>query len=277
MPRTSIRQGLKYAGLWVIALLFFSPVLWIFLAAFKTSGQILARPPLWIFHPTLQGLVLMTRHGHFWHSLANSVFISLTSVILALVVSFLAAFSFSRFRPAGTNFLMFILLSIRMVPGAAVVIPIYLMYRTLGWTNTYFGIILFYTMFSIPFSVWILKGFLDGVSRRHDEATLVDGGSWFYVMFFVILPQVIPGIIAAFIFNMIFVWNEFLFDFMIGGEKVATIPVALANGLYTSRGIDWQYIASLSFVYAIPLVFAAYLFQRYLLVGMTFGTVRGDV
>lgn len=215
--------------------------------------------------------------NQFINNLLNSVFIAFTAVLIAIVVSFLAAYSFSRYRPRGTDFMMFLLLSIRMVPGAAVVIPIYLMYVAFGWSGSYLWMILFYVMFSIPFSVWILKGFVDGVSVRFDETVLVSGGSRFQVMFRVIVPQIKPGLVAAFIFNVIFVWNEFLFDFIIGGEKVTTIPVSLANGLYTSLGVDWTYIASVSFIYTLPLIVIVFIFQRYLLVGMTFGTVRGEV
>lgn len=275
--RNKTYQVLYYIVLWLISILFFLPVFWIFLSAFKSKDDLLAMPPKWVFTPTLDNLLAMFAGNNFFKYLLNSFVISLTAVLIALVVSFLASYSFSRFQPKGTNFLMFLLLSMRMVPAAAVVVPVFLMYTSLGWKDTHMGIILFYAMFSIPFSVWILKGFIDGVSIRYDETALVNGGSRFHVIFRVVLPQVKPGLIAAFIFNMIFVWNEFLFNFIIGGKKVSTIPVALANGLYTSKGIDWTFIASLSLVYTLPLIIAIYFFQRYLLVGMTFGTVRGEV
>ncbi|OUM97620.1 MAG: sugar ABC transporter permease [Paenibacillaceae bacterium ZCTH02-B3] len=273
----SVRQSLYYVLLWLISIAFFLPVLWIFLAAFKTKEQILAIPPKWIFTPTFENISNMFSGMNFEKYAVNSVIISLSAVVIAIIVSFFASYSFSRYKPKGTDFLMFLLLSMRMVPGAAVVVPIYLMYTALGWKDTYYGIILLYAMFSIPFSVWILKGFIDGVSLRYDETALVNGGSRMHVMFRVILPQVKPGLVAAFIFNIIFVWNEFLFNFIIGGKKVTTIPVALATGLYKTHGVDWTFIASLSLVYMLPLILMIYFFQRYLLVGMTFGTVRGEV
>lgn len=270
-------RGVYYAVLWLLSLAFFSPVLWIFMAAFKTKEAILSTPPTWFFTPTWENIIALFQSNNFFRYLFNSVFISITAVVLALVVSFLAAYSFSRFRPKGTDFMMFLLLSMRMVPAAAVIVPIYLMYSAFGWRNSYWSITLFYAMFSIPFSVWILKGFMDGISRRFDETAIVNGASRFHVMFRVILPQIKPGLVAAFVFNMIFVWNEFLFNFIIGGNKVTTIPVALSVGLYTSTGIQWSFIAALSLVYTLPLIVAIYFFQKYLLVGMTFGTVRGEV
>ncbi len=270
-------RGLYYVLLWIVALVFFSPVLWIFVSAFKSKDDLLATPPKLFFQPTLQNFIETLHSNQFLNNLLNSVLISFVAVLIAIAVAFLAAYSYSRYRPRGTDFMMFLLLSIRMVPGAAVVIPIYLMYVAFGWAGSHLWMILFYVMFSIPFSVWILKGFIDGVSVRFDETVLANGGSRFHVLFRVVLPQVKPGLVAAFIFNVIFVWNEFLFDFIVGGDKVTTIPVSLANGLYTSLGVNWTYIASLSTIYTLPLIVIVFLFQKYLLVGMTFGTVRGEV
>ena len=271
------RQHLYHALLWLVALVFFSPVAWIILSSFKTPDDILAVPPKVIFEPTLQNYANLLERNAFLEQLTNSVVLSVCAVIIAVAVSFLAAFCFSRFRPRGTDFLMFLLLSIRMLPAAAVILPVFLMYAAFGWNNQPIGIILFYAMFSIPFSVWILKGFIDGVSPRFDETALVNGASYWHVIFRIILPQVRPGLIAAFIFNLIFVWNEAIFNFIIGGIETHNIPVALWTGAYSDGGVDWAFIATITTVYLIPPIVFIYLFQKYLLVGMTFGTVRGEV
>ena len=151
------------------------------------------------------------------------------------------------------------------------------MYAGFGWKDNHFWLVMFYAMFSIPFSVWILKGFLDGVSQRFDETGLVNGGSWLHVIFRVVMPQVKPGLIAAFIFNMIFVWNEYLFNFIIGGVSTQNIPYALAVGTYSDGGVNWTFITSMTTVYVIPPILFIFFFQKYILVGMTFGTVRGEV
>ena len=275
--KTGWRQHVYHAVLWLVALIFFAPVLWIVLSSFKTADQILAVPPKLIFRPTFANYVRLFSGQGFLHQLFNSFFLSISAVLIAVAVSFLAAFSFSRFKPAGTNFLMFLLLSIRMLPGSAAILPVYLMYVGFGWKDSYYGMILFYAMFSIPFSVWILKGFIDGVSPRFDETGVVNGASWLRIIFRTILPQVMPGVIAASIFNFIFVWNEFLFDYIIGGIRTSNIPVALSTGLYSNGGVDWTFISALTTTYILPPILAVYFFQRYLLVGMTFGTVRGEV
>ena len=278
MSMEKLKQRCYYAVLWLTSLIFFAPVAWIVLSSFKTRNDILAVPPKLIFSPTLDNYrELFERNTSFLQQLGNSVVLSLSAVIIAVVVSFLAAFCFSRFKPKGTNFLMFILLSIRMLPAPAVILPVYLMYANFGWKDSHIALILFYAMFSIPFSVWILKGFLDGVSVRFDETGRVNGGSWLHVIFKVVLPQVKPGLIAAFIFNLIFVWNEFLFNFIVGGISTQNIPYALAVGTYSDGGLNWTFIATLTTIYIIPPIVFIYLFQRYLLTGMTFGTVRGEV
>lgn len=272
-----LRSGLYYAGLWAISLLFFAPIAWIVLASFKTRSDILAVPPKLFFTPTLENYVDLFQRQSLFLQLGNSVLLSLGAVVIAVFVSFLAAFCFSRFRPKGTDFLMFLLLSIRMLPGPAVILPVFLMYVAFGWKDSHLWLMLFYAMFSIPFSVWILKGFLDGVSTRFDETGIVNGGSWFHIIFKVVLPQVRPGLIAAFIFNLIFVWNEFLFNFIIGGVTTQNIPYALAVGTYADGGVAWTFISAMTSVYIILPITFIYIFQRYLLVGMTFGTVRGEV
>lgn len=263
--------------LWLVALIFFAPILWIVLGAFKTTDGILAIPPQFIFTPTFENFIDLTQRQNVGTFFFNSIFMSASAVLIAIMVSFLAAYAFSRFNPPGTDFMMFILLSIRMVPAVAVVIPVFLMYSAFGWKDTYFGMIMFYAMFSIPFSVWILKGFIDGVSKRMDETALVNGGSRWHVIFRVILPQVLPGLVAAFIFNLIFVWNEFLFNLILGGKETTMIPVSFSTDLYSEGGVDWTFVASMATAYMVPPVLAIFFFQKYLLVGMTFGTVRGEV
>lgn len=277
MRQTTWREHAYHALLWLVALIFFAPIFWIVLSSFKTANQILAVPPELIFSPTVANYTKLFSSTAFPRELFNSAVLSVAAVVIAVAVSFLAAFSFSRFKPAGTNFLMFLLLSIRMLPGSAAILPVYLMYVAFGWKDSYAGMILFYAMFSIPFSVWILKGFIDGVSPRFDETGIINGASWLRIITRTILPQVMPGVIAASIFNFIFVWNEFLFNYIIGGLSTSNIPVALASGLYSNGGVDWTFISALTSVYIVPPILVVFFFQRYLLVGMTFGTVRGEV
>lgn len=264
-------------GAWAVSVLFFLPIAWIISAAFKPKGDILVSPPVFIFKPTLTNFIEAISFEQTPAYFIHSIVYSFGSVFIAILVSFLAAYSFSRYKPAGTDFLMFLLLSTRFVPAAAFVIPYFQLFNLLKFKDTYVGLIAFYAMFSIPFSVWILKGFLDGVSQRFDETGLVYGASRWHIMFKVILPQVKPGLVASFVFNILFVWNEFLFNFQLGGAKTFGIPVGLFTGSTKGGSIDWAFVASIGTLYVLPLVIVIYAFQKYLLVGLTFGTVRGEV
>ena len=270
---------IKFAtiGAWSVAILFFLPVAWIFSTAFKPKDSIVVSPPVFFFRPTLDNITEALSFDNTLDYFTHSIVYSFGSVTIAILVSYLAAYSFSRFKPAGTDFLMFLLLSTRFVPAAAFVVPYFQLFNLLKLKDSYIGLIAFYTMFSIPFSVWILKGFLDGISQRFDETGLVYGASRWHIMFKVILPQVKPGLVASFVFNILFVWNEFLFNFQLGGAKTFGIPVGLFTGSTKGGAIDWAYVASIGTLYVLPLIIVIYAFQKYLLVGLTFGTVRGEV
>ena len=268
---------LASVGAWGISILFFLPVAWIMSAAFKPKNIIEISPPVFFFKPTFQNITEALRFDNTLDYFIHSIVYSVASVVVAILVSYLAAYSFSRFKPAGTDFLMFLLLSTRFVPAAAFVIPYFQLFNLLKLKDSYIGLIAFYAMFSIPVSVWILKGFLDGISQRFDETGLVYGASRWHIMFKVILPQVKPGLVASFVFNILFVWNEFLFNYQLGGAKTFGIPVGLLFGSTKGTAIDWAYVASIGTLYVLPLVIIIYAFQKYLLVGLTFGTVRGEV
>lgn len=264
-------------GAWLVSILFFLPIAWIISAAFKPKADILVSPPVFFFKPTFSNISEAIGFENTPTYFLHSIVYSFGSVAIAILVSFLAAYSFSRFKPAGTDFLMFLLLSTRFVPAAAFVVPYFQLFNLLKLKDSYIGLIAFYTMFSIPFSVWILKGFLDGVSQRFDETGMVYGASRWHIMFKAILPQVKPGLVASFVFNILFVWNEFLFNFQLGGAKTFGIPVGLFTGSTKGGAIDWAFVASIGTLYVLPLVIVIYAFQKYLLVGLTFGTVRGEV
>lgn len=277
LERSTLRSSSYQLLLWMVALLFFLPVLWIMLAGFKSNSDILSVPTKFSFRPTLDNVRRVLEDENITRFFFNSVWLSLGSVACAVLISFPAAYAFSRWKFPYTNFLMFLLLSTRFVPAAAAVVPMFQMFAAFGLRGR-LGFFALYTSFSIPFSVWILKGFIDGVSERFDETAIVNGVGRLKVMFSVILPQVKPGLVAAFIFNLIFVWNEYIFNFVLGNADTQNIPFALSVGLVSAGGnVDWGFVAALSSMYLVVPMALIFVFQKYLLVGMTFGTVRGDV
>ncbi|HID17380.1 TPA: carbohydrate ABC transporter permease [Candidatus Bathyarchaeota archaeon] len=240
-------------------------------------------PPKWIFKPIIDNYIDVfweRRYGltpgltEFPKFLFNSFFISLSSVALAVLIGMMAAYSFSRFNVKGKDTWLFFILTTRMLPPIAVLIPIYVMYRGLGLINTYVGLIALYVMFNMAFAVWMMKGFFDEIPVEMEEAAMVDGYSRMGAFWKATLPQALTGIAATAVFCLITAWNEFMFAYVLSGFDTRTVPVALAR-IRGESGINWGTITSMEVIYILPVIIFTFFLQKYLLRGITFGTVRG--
>jgi len=288
--RSPAKRALLYIAVVVVCLIFIFPILWMFATALKTRPQAFSWPPLFVWEPTLRNFIdiflkrqteieaitgweleLRTGAETFFY---NSLIVTSGSIILALIIGTLAAYSFSRYRPTGTDTLMFFILSTRMLPAIVVAIPIYFFYKALGLYNTHIGLILLYTMFNLPFAVWMMKSFFDEIPEEILQAAMVDGTKPIKIFYKIALPQVLSGLAATIGFLIINVWNEFLFALLLTERSARTVPVAIAS-TRGEVGINWGLIAALETLYVIPAIILIFLLQKYLLRGMTFGTVRG--
>lgn len=258
----------------LITLIYAFPTVWLITTSFKKRGDIFSVPPKFIFDPTLDNYVYTIQRGQFWRTLFNSVVISFSSVLLAMILTVFAAYAVSRIKFRGSDFVMFLILSFRMMPAAVVVIPMFLLYRMLGLVNSYTGMILLYTSFSIPFSMWMMKSFMDEIPHHLDDSAFSDGASVPRTVMEVILPQLGPALVSVLLFNIIFVWNEFLFAYILTGIETRTIPVQIAMGIYTDKGVDWEYITALSTIFVAPILVMIFWLQKHLIRGLTFGTVK---
>ena len=206
-------------------------MLWIILTAFKSYSDALAVPPKFLFTPTLENFVQVFNRAYSADGAAvdtkfdlfffNSIFIAGTSVVLALVIGTLAAFGFSRYPLKGNDTYLFIILTTRMLPAIVVIIPILVMFRVTGLAGTYLGIILLYTAFNLPFTIWMMKSFFDELSPDVEDAARLDGSSDTRVFFKICLPQVLAGIAATAVFGLILTWNEYLFALLLTGVRDA--------------------------------------------------------
>lgn len=288
--RRILRTAILYFFTIVAVVFFIFPIFWLIATSLKTRAQAFSTPPLFVWEPTLrnyidiflkrqteieaitgQELELATGAEIFFY---NSFLVTFSSIAIATLIGVLAAYSFSRYRPAGTNTLMFFILSTRMLPAIVVAIPIYFFYRSLGLYNTYIGLILLYTMFNLPFAVWMMKSFFDEIPRDIELAAMVDGSNPLKVFYRIALPQVVVGLGATVGFLIINVWNEFLFALLLTERATRTVPVMIA-GTRGEVGINWGLIAAIETLYIIPALILIFVLQRFLLRGMTFGTVRG--
>ncbi|HYX01211.1 MAG TPA: carbohydrate ABC transporter permease [Reyranella sp.] len=268
----------------IVSVIYFFPVLWIILTAFKSYGDALAVPPKFIFTPTLDNFVAVFSRAYSSGSKAqdtgfslyffNSIFISGTSVMLALIIGTLAAFGFSRYPLKGNDIYLFVILTTRMLPAIVVIIPIFLMFRVVGLSGTYAGIIFLYTAFNLPFAIWMMKSFFDELSPDVEDAARLDGSSDRGVFFKICLPQVKAGLAATAVFGLILTWNEFLFALLLGGIETRTVPVAMAQTVGGDIGVRWGLLAAIETLFLIPVILVTFALQEYLLRGVTFGTIK---
>jgi multiple sugar transport system permease protein len=282
------------------------PLIWIVLTGFKTPSDSIAYPPKLLFQPSLEGYVNLfttrTRQPpgfiaqlpppQTWYErlvrsrnmviagpskylprYINSLVIGFGSTFLAVLLGTATAYAFSRFKVPLKDDLLFFILSTRMMPPIAVAIPIYLMYRELGLTDTKLGMILLYTAVNISLAVWLLKGFIDEIPREYEEAAMIDGYTRLQAFRKVVLPQAATGIAATAIFCLIFSWNEYAFAVLLtSGEAQTTppfIPFIIGEG-----GQDWPAVAAGTTLFLIPIVAFTILLRRHLLRGITFGAIR---
>ncbi len=284
------RRGIGEAG-WgrtifagIFALIYFFPVLWIILTAFKTHNDALAIPPKFLFTPTLENFISVFSRAYIKGAAAvdtgfdlfffNSIFIAGTSVVLALAIGTLAAYGFSRFPLKGNDTYLFIILTTRMLPPIIVIIPIFLMFRIAGLSGTYLGVILLYTAFNLPFAIWMMKSFFDELSPDVEDAARLDGGSERRVFLRICLPQVKAGLAATAVFGLILTWNEFLFALLLTGVETRTVPVAMAQTIGGDIGVRWGLLAAIETLFLIPVIIVTFALQNQLLRGVTFGTIK---
>ena len=274
--RRQVGTVLTYAGIIAALMFFLMPFAWILTTSLKGNEDYFTFPPVWIpTEPSLihfQGLFTRGNGGLYFY---NSVMISGLSMFAALFFSVPTAYSIARFHFGGSWFTNFLLL-LRTLPAIALVIPIYVIYRQIGFTNNYFGLILLYTVFYIPFAVWLLIGFIRDVPREIEEAALIDGCSYLQALLRVVLPVILPGLAVVALFAFINTWNEFLFAILLTGAETKTMMVLVSSYTAGSPTDTFFGEASASVVLGIlPAFFVAFALQRYLVKGLSLGAVKG--
>jgi multiple sugar transport system permease protein len=273
----------RYALVIALLIFFLFPIFWMITTSFKPPPDILTRPPKWVFEPTLGNYVYAFEEANFALFIKNSLIVSLISTALVIVAGCLASYSFARYNP-GAGHLMFFILTTRMMPAIAVIIPFFVIFKAIG--NTAIGETLFlgldkqgtlvvcYTVFNLPFAIWLLHSFFQDIPRELEDSARLDGYSRLQVLRRVVLPLAAPGIAVTAIFCLIFSWNEFLFAFLLTRDVARTITVGVA-GFWTQRGILWGPLSAAATVCVLPMLIFALLLQRYIVRGLTFGAVRG--
>ncbi|RST85354.1 carbohydrate ABC transporter permease [Aquibium carbonis] len=296
-----------FAGTLVViyALVTIMPLTWIIATGFKSPADAIAYPPKLVYEPTLEGYVnlfttrsratpetlaqlgppqtwydrivrqydmVISGPSRYGERFLNSVIIGFGSTFLSIFLGTLAAYAFSRFRVPLKDDLMFFILSTRMMPPIAVAIPIFLMFRQLGLSDTHLGMILLYTAVNLSLSVWLLKGFIDEIPVEYEEAALIDGYTRFQAFYKVVLPQATTGIASTAIFCLIFAWNEYAFAVLLTSGTAQTAPPFIPTII--GVGKDWPAVAAGATLFLVPVMVFTILLRKHLLRGITFGAVR---
>jgi multiple sugar transport system permease protein len=264
---------LWYLPLAVLVLAWTFPILWTAITSVKPAegGGVLV--PTLRFEPTLHHYVDLFTNRDFGFYLLNSLLIAGGATIVSVFLACLAAYPLARSGIAGRERISMWILSLRMLPPISLVVPFYLMLSRSGFLDTYPGMLVVYTSFSLPFAVWMLTGFFAEIPRSIDEAAAADGARPLQILFRFIVPLARGGISVTTIFTFVFAWNEFLYAFLLTKEKWVTVPVRLGSTI-TPFQTDWGFLTSGAIMSFLPLVLIVFLLQRQMVRGVSLGAVR---
>lgn len=271
--RPAVRLSARYVIALLLVVIFCFPVYWLFIISFKTPDEIFAFPPVW-YPESIQfkNYAVLFKDGDAW-SVWNSLVLASVSTFVAMILGTLAAYSLVRFKTGGENLAVWII-SQRMMPPVAIVFPLFLLYVYLGWVDSYFGLIILYTAFSLPYVIWMMRGYIEDIPLELEESALVDGCTRLEVLWKVVLPMARSGLFATAVFTFIFAWNDFLFALVLTRTEVTTYTVQVTH-YFGGQSNFWAKIAAMSVLGTIPVFFTVAVMQRYLVRGISMGAVKG--
>ncbi|MFJ9554607.1 carbohydrate ABC transporter permease [Nocardiopsis sp. NPDC101807] len=274
-PRRRRRRPLRPAvGLlaWAVGLLFFFPVLWMFLTGFKQESQASTDPPTLFFLPTLDQYAAVLGRD-FVPYLLNSLQASVLSTLLAVALGLPAAYALSLVRVPQWRDSLFFFLSTKLLPPVAMILPLYVIAQNLGALDDARTLTLVYTAMNMPIAVWMIRSFLVELPKEVLEAARMDGAPRLTEMRRVILPMIAPGLAATALICFIFAWNEFFFAVNLTATRAATVPVFLV-GFISGEGLFWARLSAASTMAALPVIIAGWTAQRWLVRGLSLGAVK---
>ncbi len=258
----------------LIILFALGPYIWMFISSITPEKDMDIEFRYFPRNPTLENYGRIFQKINFSSNMKDSLIVAFATMVLGLGISVTASYSFSRFKFRGRNYLLIQFLVINMFPIVLLLIPLFVIMRVLNLIDTYFALIIAYSTFTIPFSVWMMTSFFNAIPTEVDESALVDGCNRFSAMLRVVIPIAMPGISATGIYIFITAWNEFLYAAILTGTKVRTIPVALQN-LIGEYEIAWGLLTAGGIISAIPVIILFFFIQKRLISGMTAGAVKG--
>jgi multiple sugar transport system permease protein len=273
LRRPGTQLTLRYVAAIVLTIVFIFPVYWLFIISFKTPEEIFAFPPVW-YPKSIQfaNYRVLFKDGDavtVW----NSLVLAGVSTVIAMVLGTICAYSLVRFKTGGENLAVWII-SQRMMPPIAIAFPVFLLYVFFGWVDSYHGLIILYTAFSLPYVIWMMRGYIEDLPLELEESALVDGCTRWEVLWKVVFPMVRSGLFATAVFTFVFAWNDFLFALVLTRTEVITYTVQVTH-YFGGQSNFWAKIAAMSVLGTIPVFFTVATLQRYLVRGISMGAVKG--
>jgi multiple sugar transport system permease protein len=262
-----------YAIVIFVVVVFLWPVIYLLMTSFKSRLDIYVMPPKFIFMPTVEAWVLAFTKKPLFYYFMNSALIAVGSTAISLVFGTLAAYALARFRIPGSKDISFFILSIRMFPPIAAAIPIFLSMKIVGLLDTRLGLIGAYTVFNLPFVVWMMREFIMAMPVEIEEAAMVDGLTRMQAFRRILLPLLRPSLVAVAIFCVIFSWSEFLFAFLLTQTEAKTMPVSISEFI-TWREVTWEQVSAAGTALVLPVLVFSFFVQKYLVRGLSFGAVK---
>ncbi len=273
----SVARGLLfYLPLLIMLLFVLIPFLWTVITSLKQEKDVLNSVVQYFPHPaTLQNYIEVWKAGHFSVYFLNSLLVSTSAVVVIILLSVLNGYALTRFNFRGKQLFMIILLCTQLLPAVIFLIPLFLTFKTVGLINTPLSLVVFYVVMQVPFNTLLMKGFISNIPKQIDEAAMVDGATRTTVIFKIILPLVLPGLVATASFAFIGCWNEFIAAFtFITSSKFFTIPVGL-KFMIGEYDVQYASLAAGSVIGLIPAVLLFAYVQKYLIQGLGSGSVKG--
>lgn len=268
--------GVNYLLLILAVLVTVFPVFWILMCSFKTATEINLIPPRWLPDSlNWNSYQTMLTERSFGLYFKNSAIVSLGTTLLTMALATTSGYGFSRFNFKGKRACFIFILLTTMFPAVLLIIPYFLMMQKLGLLNTYLSYIWSYTTFSLPFSIWMMKGYFESVPYEIDEAGLVDGCNWFSTFWHLCMPIAAPGMAATAIYSFLLAWNHYLFALALTTRPdMYLVPVGIAS-LVGEYWTDWSGLMAASMLSIVPVVIFNIILERHLVKGMTAGAVKG--
>ncbi len=263
----------KYIILVFFLLFFIFPIFWLISSSIKNDIDIFSLPPkIFVFNPTIKNFVDIITEGLIPKLMLNSFIAASVNVILSLTIGTMAAYGISRFKIGGEN-LLYWFLSLRMLPPIVVSIPLFILASKMKLVDTKAILPIMYLLINVPFVVWMMKSFIDEIPVSMEESAMLDGCSFFQVLWKIVLPMVRSGLIATMVLCYIFAWNEFLLGMIFTRVKSVTLPVGISSFI-TVEQVFWGPLLATAVFAAMPPIILTLIFQKYMVRGLTFGAVK---